>query len=47
MTVLFPKSKAITNLLNPLKKLKIGIPYEYLNFEGLDSEIKDKNLNNY
>ena len=26
------------------KKLKIGIPYEYLNFEGLDSEIKDKTL---
>ena len=26
------------------KKLTIGIPDEYLNFEGLDSEIKDKTL---
>ena len=38
------KRKLTTVLFNLLKKLKIGIPYEYLNFEGLDAEIKDKTL---
>lgn len=40
-------SKKVTNnrfIQSIKKKLKIGIPNEYLNFEGLDAEIKDKTL---
>lgn len=39
------KKETNSRFIQPIKKkLKIGIPNEYLNFEGLDAEIKDKTL---